>query len=491
MKNSRRNFLQLASLGIMGAAISPVFSARTFANTGTNAGNKTVVKIFLRGGADGLHILPPTGPNNSESQLNAYKDLRSANDGTANHPGTGFFTWADRQFMPDLPSHARPLELDGKFELNPALIDLYNEFWQDGNGDMAIFPGTGNSRSGSHFIAQDAIEWAVPAQFDNQKSTGWMHDALQQMDPGIFVGKNAGAISFGPSISKSLGGIAQSEQIFAMSDANSFNFDLTESELSIVRKAFSSHEPSNPHNYRGASDQYLGVKQTLLRSFDLSSALEALPPIDISNFRFNRFPVNDEFVFENRHLEGFARQLAGTASIINQGDAPLFFNINVGGWDTHSNVYPGTNFSLQALNTAVREFFNILTPASRDTTLVMIGTEFGRTLDINGNNGTDHGQAGTWMLLGGCVNGGVYNSDLWKGLPISDFDSGMTTYIADNNLSESLTLRGNRPVQSYNTDYREIYRSVLEQFFNIGDTKPIFNIAPESDFDFGIIPNLF
>jgi uncharacterized protein (DUF1501 family) len=48
-------------------------------------------------------------------------------------------------------------------------------------------------------------------------------------------------------------------------------------------------------------------------------------------------------------------------------------------------------------------------------TAVMVITEFGRTVRINGNRGTDHGTGGAGFLLGGAVAGGRIIAD-WPGL---------------------------------------------------------------------------
>jgi uncharacterized protein (DUF1501 family) len=48
-------------------------------------------------------------------------------------------------------------------------------------------------------------------------------------------------------------------------------------------------------------------------------------------------------------------------------------------------------------------------------TTVLVATEFGRTVAVNGTNGTDHGTATVAMLIGGAVKGGRVFTD-WPGL---------------------------------------------------------------------------
>ena len=48
-------------------------------------------------------------------------------------------------------------------------------------------------------------------------------------------------------------------------------------------------------------------------------------------------------------------------------------------------------------------------------TAVMVVTEFGRTVRVNGTGGTDHGTGTAAFLLGGAVAGGKVRAD-WPGL---------------------------------------------------------------------------
>jgi len=47
--------------------------------------------------------------------------------------------------------------------------------------------------------------------------------------------------------------------------------------------------------------------------------------------------------------------------------------------------------------------------------MVLVATEFGRTVALNGTGGTDHGTASCAMLVGGAVRGGRVIAD-WPGL---------------------------------------------------------------------------
>jgi uncharacterized protein (DUF1501 family) len=52
-------------------------------------------------------------------------------------------------------------------------------------------------------------------------------------------------------------------------------------------------------------------------------------------------------------------------------------------------------------------------------TAVLAVTEFGRTVRVNGSNGTDHGTGGAMLMAGGAIRGGqVYGR--WPGLTEAD-----------------------------------------------------------------------
>jgi uncharacterized protein (DUF1501 family) len=88
--------------------------------------------------------------------------------------------------------------------------------------------------------------------------------------------------------------------------------------------------------------------------------------------------------------------------------------IETGGWDTHSGQRGRLNAQLRGLDQLVGALKAGLGADWADT-LVIVATEFGRTVAPNGTGGTDHGQASAAMLLGGAVAGGKVVAD-WPGL---------------------------------------------------------------------------
>lgn len=88
--------------------------------------------------------------------------------------------------------------------------------------------------------------------------------------------------------------------------------------------------------------------------------------------------------------------------------------IETGGWDTHSGQRGRLGNQLKGLDAMVAALKVGLGPHWNDT-LVVVATEFGRTVRANGTGGTDHGTGSVAMLLGGAVQGGRVQAD-WPGL---------------------------------------------------------------------------
>ena len=95
--------------------------------------------------------------------------------------------------------------------------------------------------------------------------------------------------------------------------------------------------------------------------------------------------------------------------------------IETNGWDTHANQRGRLTAQLSSLDQLLASLKSGLGPDWADT-LVLVATEFGRTVAPNGTGGTDHGTGAMAMLAGGAAAGGKVIAD-WPGLaPAALFD---------------------------------------------------------------------
>ncbi len=110
-----------------------------------------------------------------------------------------------------------------------------------------------------------------------------------------------------------------------------------------------------------------------------------------------------------------------------------FVEVRTGSWDMHNTIDQGMTTLGKSMDTA---FAALLTDLKRtgllDSTLVMLGSEFGRTPDVNQNDGRDHyPKVFTTVLAGGGIKGGyTYGSSDKDGREVADKPVTVPDFIA-------------------------------------------------------------
>ncbi len=103
-----------------------------------------------------------------------------------------------------------------------------------------------------------------------------------------------------------------------------------------------------------------------------------------------------------------------TAGFLTKPAGPRIAMLETLGWDTHNAQGPRLANQLRNLDLMLAALRDGMGPAWATTT-VLVATEFGRTVAVNGTGGTDHGTGSVAMLMGGAVRGGRVIAD-WPGL---------------------------------------------------------------------------
>jgi uncharacterized protein (DUF1501 family) len=162
---------------------------------------------------------------------------------------------------------------------------------------------------------------------------------------------------------------------------------------------------------------------------------------------------------------GAAAQVVQTATtaagFLKREEGPRVAVFETTGWDTHANQGADKGalaLRLATLDGGLRALRNELGPVW-ERTVVLVATEFGRTVALNGTRGTDHGTGAAAFLLGGAVRGGRVVAD-WPGLaPAALFEG-----------------RDLRPT----TDLRSVMKSLLRD--HLGLPKPFIDstVFPDS-----------
>jgi uncharacterized protein (DUF1501 family) len=114
---------------------------------------------------------------------------------------------------------------------------------------------------------------------------------------------------------------------------------------------------------------------------------------------------------------GFGLSLASglreIAMLIRAGIGMRAACIDLGPWDLHDNM--GTvatgdmRTAVQGLGDALGAFHTDLGPLMDEVTVVVM-SEFGRTIHVNGSGGTDHGRGSACFVMSGNANAGVFGA---------------------------------------------------------------------------------
>ena len=156
----------------------------------------------------------------------------------------------------------------------------------------------------------------------------------------------------------------------------------------------------------GGHQLFDGAAAILNESLDAAEAANpyltpALPQIITDAFTINGTLLNTGLA---NQLKQVARLIEGRAAL---GVKRQFFMVNIGGWDTHSNILTNQNNLFNQMGPAMRAFYNYTVAAgiANDVTQFTM-SDFNRTFIGNQSLGTDHAYGGNYLVVGGAVKGG-------------------------------------------------------------------------------------
>ncbi len=349
---SRRRFLQ-STVATAGALAMPIFLRPDRARAASLAGSEPLlVVVFLRGGADGLALVPPLGD----------PALRAAR-------------------KPLVPEHA--VDIGAGFALHPALAPLAPLHRE---GRLAAVQAVGlPDPVRSHFDAQDACERGGARPGHGME--GWLARALADGDGGGRV----------PAVALSRG-----RPLALDGDPAALAFE-------------SLHELRSPARSPAAQRALEGLFVERASGATAQVALAGREALEVAALVRARAGEASRGDPRSRRREGGAGGAArlghqlDTLARLARADLGLTAAwVDVQGWDTHVNQ--GNEDGALArhaagLADALAGFEDSLGPRAADLLLLVL-TEFGRTLAPNGSGGTDHGRASVALALGGAVAGG-------------------------------------------------------------------------------------
>ncbi|AZQ59150.1 DUF1501 domain-containing protein [Maribacter sp. MJ134] len=152
----------------------------------------------------------------------------------------------------------------------------------------------------------------------------------------------------------------------------------------------------------------------------------------------------------------FGKQLKTTAEFINSGLETKVYYVSMGGFDTHANQINSQARLLDVYSKAMEVFVkDIDEQGNLEDTLILTFSEFGRRVEQNAANGTDHGAANNVFVIGkNLKKPGLYN----EAPNLDDLDT-------------------NKDLK-YSIDFRSVYATILSKWLKV-DTKEILNYKGE------------
>jgi uncharacterized protein (DUF1501 family) len=384
----RRDFLRNTAL-VSGAFMVPAF-LKPFEAMAMNqlSGYKNLVIIQLSGGNDGLNTIVPYGND-------IYYQKRN--------------TIAIKK--PDV------ITLDDMQGLNPslsALKEIYDQGW------MSIINSVGYPNPDrSHFRSMDI--WQTGSDANEFLTTGWIG---RYLDANCQPGKPYTAIEVDDTLSLAMKG-AKMKGV-AVQDPNKL--------YQTTREPFFK-DIVDTHNTTDLNEDNLGyLYKTMIETY---SSADYIQNTSKTYNVAGQYPATQ-----------FGNQLKTVSKFINSGLQTRVYYVSLSGFDTHVGQQNQQGKQLQIYGDAVAAFVKDLAQNCKlDDTLVMTFSEFGRRVEQNASNGTDHGTANNILVYGGKLKkAGIYN----PAPDLSTLDNGDL---------------------KYQIDFRDVYATMLDKWLNVNNSQ--------------------
>jgi uncharacterized protein (DUF1501 family) len=389
---TRRDFVKNGTAMVaLGAAVPGIFRRAVTAELldraeAASAPGRTLVIVQLAGGNDGLNTVIPYADG-------AYHTVRKT------------LGIADDQII----------HLDDRLGLHPKLAPLKG-LWDA--KQMAIVEGVGYpSPNLSHFASMHIWQTASP---EGTQSGGWAGkylDELERQEHDPFHGFNVGG-SVAPEMTSGATAVP------AVADPAQYQLRLTGdaagngTRQQALLKLYEAYPKAAPY----AALLETTLDDALSTSTQLQQATSAYKPAV-------EYPKNP-----------FGSGLQLMAEVIGSQQGLRVGHVTLGGFDTHSRQTETHDTLMDTLATGLTAFMQDLEAHGKaDNVLVMTWSEFGRRVQENASDGTDHGTAAPLFVFGKGLKGGIYG------------DPPSLTNLDNGNLR-------------FTTDFRSVYATVMEKW---------------------------
>jgi len=387
MRLDRRGFLQQVATGSAVLSFGGLVPLPLLASAEKTRAERILVVIELQGGNDGLNtVIPVADP--------LYRRRRP----TLAIPQPDVLPVADGMgFHPALRGFADLLEA----------------------GQLAVVQQVGYPQPNrSHFESMDI--WHTCLRKDQQRPDGWLGRWAERLQG---VGGDAGALHLGP---EKLPFALMSRSVRVPSVRSLEEFRLRGAEDQTFREAVQSLAEAK----RAEPDDLLNfVASSTASALTASERLATAAKVAATDVVWPQ--------------SGLAERLRTVSQLIRSGLQTSVYYVTLGGFDTHAQQPDAHRGLLRQLSEAVQALLSELRGSGDlQRTTVMAFSEFGRRVEENASEGTDHGTAGPMFLAGGSVRAGLHGKrpDL--------------TNLQDGDLQ-------------FSTDFREVYAALLERWLKV------------------------
>lgn len=401
---SRRDFIAWSAGAALAATAMPPWLPKVVLAQSANSGRDVIISIFMRGGADGLSLCAPFADANYYTSRPTIAIPR-----------------------PDSTAATRGIALDNTFAFPQAMAALVPAFTA---GELLVVHGAGSlDTTRSHFDAQRFIEVGKPR--DPNVVSGWLARHLSSVTPAM-AGAPLRALAISTGLPRTLVGAPKTIPI-----PNPANFGLAGSATTRQERAD-------------------WLKTDFIDQVDpvRAGALDAVSTIDLlKKINFAGYVPQNGAVYPNT---SFSNSLKSAAALIKADIGVEAIQVDIGGWDTHSNEDPlaGGMFALmrQFANAMGALHADLVNGTQASSVTVVAISEFGRNVRENGSKGTDHGRAGCVFVIGKRIAGGKVLTNNWQSLARENLESGQDVKVTIDHrdvLSEIVKNRLGNPNTSF------------------------------------------
>lgn len=368
---SRRAFLQ-SSLGMVLGLGGLSGSARLHAAP-VDTGSRFLL-VFLRGAYDAASLLVPISSR-------YYYEVRPniAIGRPAAAPSADAAASAPAGTTPPAAPPATALPINADWGLHPALANSIWPLVQQRQAAFVPFAGDDADVSRSHFETQDTLELGQLLGGRRDLQSGFLNRLAGQLQRGALP------IAFTPQLPLSMRGNAR--QIVNIS-------------LRQVPKSTAGDRLRDPILQMYARHE---LQESVSDAFQIRDEV-ARELQDSGNSMGMGADTGGRRAISAKGFELEARRIA---KLMRERYSLGF--IDVGGWDTHVGQGNASGYlanRLEELGRGLRAYADELGEAAWSQSVVVVMSEFGRTVRENGNRGTDHGHGSVYWVLGGGLSGG-------------------------------------------------------------------------------------